>query len=499
MNYCIVQQAETGKVELPERTAYWSSSLRLDEDGVPFSQGPHGEVFRNVSSVAFSIGDRGIEYGLVDGCVPLDMTAKRQAAFAWLEKNAIQVGNALVWNYNYATQVNDLVVAENWPSAFSQAAVATRFLMAGCTTGDGKYLEIARDAARALLLPVSQGGVRSDDDGFVWFQEIPVPDQHAPFIVNAHLYSIFTLLVLDRYFPEENFRKAALAGLNSLERAFDTIDNGYWNRYDLRPRYSGVDFLIEAEGVHVRSLTLVQGETVSSVNFQEQRKRPSANIVWGDLGKAKDGEATAFGRRVFAQFILPEGRSFRPDLLDLPTRFVVEAECCNAVVKLYALGFRPELHEYVELKALERTRSGSTERIVFETGLRDFAWGQVAQEYIPFHADLMALIGRMTSKPDYLVRAVRWQNFHRNWLKDKAQGHPDLALRERRGFHPSAELAEGVASLMGKRLPHEVSEAELRSLIGSLAAAKSGKACEGADTEAARGSQKALLETLALD
>lgn len=497
--YCIARQETDGTVKLPAQTPYWNSSISFDESGLPFSKGPDQRTYRNVSSIALRISARGQEYGLVDGCVSLPMGKIQRAGLAWLEANALPLKDAIVWHYNYDTQVNDVVVSAGWPSAFAQAAVINRLLMAACTTHEQKYLDLARKAGKALLIPVSEGGLRSNNDNFVWFQEIPISDEHAPFILNAHLYSIFSLLLLDKHFPNDGFRDAALRGLDALDRALPTLDNGYWNRYDLRPRYPAANFRLDGGGHKIWSVSLTQGGKVSKIDFPTGKREPEGNSLWGNVNPSGDGNSLVFGEKVYAQFILLEGRIFDPALLRTPSRLVVAAECCGKKIKAYGFGFRPNLSEYYEAREIDRTPQGTLELISFETGMSDYAWGQVAQEYIPFHAELMGLISRLAARPNYLTYAYRWQNFHRNWLRDKDASRNGELLRERHVLTSADELGAALDKRFGRQPLHTVTKEELMDLVQDAVIARIGSACNNTTHNQACDLQQSFLSALALN
>ncbi|HEV2301195.1 MAG TPA: D-glucuronyl C5-epimerase family protein [Stellaceae bacterium] len=478
--FCIAPEADNGTVVLPAKTPYWHARLSRDSRGLLRRIAPNGAHFRNVSSVAFDIAQEGRDFGLADGCVPLPMTPHRTAGLDWAERHARDVHGAAVWAYDYDTQVNDVLLKAGWPSAFAQDAVVTRLLMAYCATGAQKYLDLARRGGKALLLPVGAGGVRSQNENFVWFQEIPIEDRYAPFIVNAHLYSIFTLLVLHRMSPGAGFAAAAKKGLRSLDAALPVIDDGYWNRYDLRPRYMAMNFLIRTHGAQLRSAVLSIGDAKSSIDRTTRIRHPAGNTIWN----ASDDNP----RRLALQFILPSLRRFDPSLLHAVGRLRVRVRCCVGRVGAYALGMRPGRNEYYKLERAGESRGGADQKFDFTTSLRDYSWGQVAPEYLPFDASLMALIARLTGRQDYLVYAYRWEDFYRNWRRGKGPAEAAPVLKTRFAYAPSPRLANHLARVFGYRLPGSVSEAQLRQAVESMPEGSAGPS-------AARIS---MLETLAL-
>lgn len=235
VSYCINRPDIFGKLVYPEPTPYWRGKPGTRPDGLPVMVGPNGEQFHNMSSIAMAAFTRSTK-PFEERCAEFQMTPVGGAALRYLNQNAKQIAKgALVWHYDYATQINDSVLDAGWPSAFSQSAIIQLLLLVNCKTGDASYADTARRAAAAFDISVSDGGLRSERPDLVWFQEVPLPDRHNPFIFNAHLYAVETLLLMHRLMGDNRYRDLAMKGIASIEKALPVIDTGNWNRYDLRP------------------------------------------------------------------------------------------------------------------------------------------------------------------------------------------------------------------------------------------------------------------------
>ncbi|WP_043240832.1 D-glucuronyl C5-epimerase family protein [Bosea sp. LC85] len=441
VSYCIAGQAASGTVHLPEKTAYWQSSQRLDEQGLPFSEAPDGSRFRNMSSVAFAMFSRDAR-SFEDACAAYQPDEKARAALAFFEQNAVEVGGgAVVWRYDYDTQINDVLLKAPWASAFGQAAIIERLLIHSCKTGEGRFAELARRAGKAFLLPVTLGGLRSENDQFVWFQEVPMPDRHNPFIVNAHLYSIQTLLLLDRHFPGEGFRPLAERGLQSFRAALGVIDNEYWNRYDLRPRYMAVDFQISGRG----SLRRIELRT-------------------GDSSELRTHDGLVLTRRpALISFSMRHGREFDPeqlrDALDLRFIFAGDGD-----VEVSVPGGRPGDIEFFRLASRVKGATGSGTTVDFSVSLGDLGWGQVAPEYLPFHAATLASIARSIGDKQLFLRALRWQIFADRHAKRISV----TGAQKRWPWADNADLAAAIWDKFGSMRPADVPDRKIRLLLLSL-------------------------------
>ncbi|WP_161783800.1 D-glucuronyl C5-epimerase family protein [Bosea sp. LC85] len=462
VSYCIAAQAASGLVDLPEKTPYWQATPRLDEQGLPFSEVPDGSRFRNVSSVAFAMLSRDTR-SFDDACAAYHPDEKARAALAFFERNAVEAGGgAVVWRYDYDTQINDVLLKAPWASAFGQAAAIERLLIHSCKTGEAGFAELARRAGKAFFLPVTLGGLRSENDQFVWFQEVPIPDRHNPFIVNAHLYSIRTLLLLDRHFPGEGFRLLAERGLQSFRSALSVIDNGYWNRYDLRPRYMAVNFQISGHGTLSRA-EMHDGD-VSEIDFGTRRRSPKANFFERKPGQQLTRDGLVLSERpILISFSTRHGREFDPkhlrDALDLRFTFAGDGD-----IQASSLGGRPGDIEFFRLAKGTKGAAGSDATVDFSVSLGDLGWGQVAPEYLPFHAATLASIARSIGDPQLFLRALRWQIF----ADRHADRSPSDGPRRRWHWTENPDLAAAVWEKFGTLRPEDIDESDIRLLVLSL-------------------------------
>lgn len=461
VRYCLAEQEASGAITLPGKTAYWQSRLEMDEQGLPVSVGPEGQRFRNPSSIAFAWFSRA-NTSFEEACRAYAPAQAGQAARAYLERTAVPIagGAAITWHYDYETQINDVLLRPPWASAFAQAAIVERLLLHHCKTGEAGYAELARQAGRAFTIPVSAGGVRSENEDFVWFQEVPLPDRHNPFIVNAHLYAVENLLRLDKLFPDEGFRALAEKGMRAFRRALPAIDTGDWTRYDLRPRYSPVTVRIEGAGL-LRAASLEArpgGREVQPVG----RGDGFATIATARL--PEQGLSLA-GKPFDIRLDMSFGREFSPGLLEVPLRLRLSFAGAAGEARVSVASARPGEVAFVQLpgvETLQRLPDGTS--LAAPVGLADLGWGQVAPEYIPFHAHLLAEIAHALGDPALFLRALRWELF--------ARRHGEAAARKEPGrrwpWTEDAELAAAVFARFGERRPAEIRDAELREVIAAL-------------------------------
>lgn len=460
VRYCIAAQQQSGRVVLPPETDYWGAPTRLDEAGLPYKQGRDGRQYRNASSIAFAMWPRDGRT-FAESCAQYEPRAVSLSALAYFRRTAVALRDgAVTWRYNYDTHANDALITGEWASAFAQAAIVERLLIHHCKTGDASALEMARRAGRAFAIPVTEGGVRSQDDAFVWFQEVPLPDRHNPFIVNAHLYAIQTLMLLDRSLPEEGFRALALRGLKSFRASLDAIDNGHWTRYDLRPRYTPVTFLLETAGV-VRSVQLRAGVDEARLSFLGDARGRKGNGFDRSAALVREGVGASARQGAFELwFSVRHGREFAPAILSAPVELSVMMAEPGQDVRIGALGARPGAIEFFELPRSGMVRAEHR----FAVSLADMGWGHVAAEYVPFHALLLASIATSLDDRDLFLRAIRWHQFSR---RNDGAGHA-TGLRRNWRWAEDSRIADAVWQRFKGVRPELIAEDDLRALVNGL-------------------------------
>ena len=169
--------------------------------------------------------------------------SKFQACIDWLAKNLKQKQNGLwVWEYNFDSTYNDITIKAPWSSAFAQAVGIQAFLVAYQKSGKAEYLELAKKAAKALFVPIAQGGFLFQHDNDIWFEEIPTPISNPSHILNGHMRTLLALKELADATHDSEIETYFKLGSDTLYRWLPLYDTGYWLRYDLNPKKSKLLF-----------------------------------------------------------------------------------------------------------------------------------------------------------------------------------------------------------------------------------------------------------------
>ena len=465
VSYCIVPQKDDGTIDLPDTTDYWQSVLAIGDDGVPYFKSPEGKRYYNMATIAFSIFGRNQKPFELQ-CKKFKIDSKQFNALQFVKENTVSINDqAIKWNYNYETNINDTILRPPWASAFSQAALIERLLLEDCKNGTTKNKKLILQAARAFAIPVTKGGLRSESDKFVWFQEVPLPDKHNPYIFNAHLYAIRILFILDRLFPGERFGALAEAGLKSALSVLEVIDTDYWNRYDLRPRYHAVNLRIDGPAT-IKSVTMTVEGKKSYILFSPITRKPSGNAFWGNSKiDEQQGGVVLDSDKLMLQMILPVGRDFDPAMIRKPISLEVVTASSGHSIKLSTLSARPGEVEFFKMDAKSTVRRDNGLVYSYDLHFHDFNWGQTAKEYVPFHADQISIIGKLTRRNYLVTLGVRWAMFYQRFLNTPPQAG---LVRQRTAYKRDLLLESAVSKAFVNYLPTEIRAEQVKSLVERL-------------------------------
>ena len=100
------------------------------------------------------------------------------------------------YNFNFSANpaINDL--KGPWYSGLAQANVLTLSLMMQDLTGDASWRRYGRETFESFLVPRSNGGFATRENGFLWFEEYPT--QPPTSVLNGHLEALIGLSIWGR-------------------------------------------------------------------------------------------------------------------------------------------------------------------------------------------------------------------------------------------------------------------------------------------------------------
>jgi hypothetical protein len=429
---------DDGAFIMPPNVDFWTAEQSVDEHGISYFKSKDGKPLYNVSTVAFQAMASQSSYPELnlDTLVgdKTELSERQKKAFEWLADNSIELPNgSRTWHYNFPLNYNNMLITSSWPSAFAQAAVIHAYLVAHRISADRAWLDDAKKAALAFELPADRGGLSSWLQGLPFFEEVPLPEGKSPHILNGHLYSVVILGKLFEATRDSRIGALYEKGNTLAQRLLLKFDQGYWTRYDLRPRFYDVPFQLtpsrDAETIIERIAIRAPNGTEIGLDLTAKNKRAGkGKAVYGPGW----GKTTRTGTRLssvgsFSQIYLPT--ESLDDYLG-NDRYVVDIIYegrRDAPPTLAILGFRQDVREYYELPIAEVRARGTQYLARYNLEMHDLQWSYLQEYYVDWHSRLMEELASMTGDHFYYVTALRWQNYIENYRGAQADQRQRLA------------------------------------------------------------------------
>lgn len=190
----------------------------LDVHGIPIVRYPFG-VYRNPSTVA--------QWGLQEhtlACLGRGRARRHRAsalrAARWLANTQTRGGG---WQYGFVFHEGpSITLRPPWVSALAQGQAISLLVRVYDETGRRRLLSAARRGLRPFLRTYDRGGVRSDWDGHVWYEEYPAPN--ANHVLNGYELALIGLHDLAPRSPLA--QRLFDDGVRSLVFAISEFDGG---------------------------------------------------------------------------------------------------------------------------------------------------------------------------------------------------------------------------------------------------------------------------------
>lgn len=152
-------------------------------------------------------------------------------AAEWLVDNIhVNSDGAGFWHYEFDFYAYNL--RKPWFSALAQAQGISLLLRAYKESGNNEFMLVAEQACKAMLKPVSEGGLLLRHNGNVFLEEV-VADRPTA-ILDGLIFAIFGLN--DYCIVKKNDHHAAQVlreCIDTIARLLPDYDLGYWSRADL--------------------------------------------------------------------------------------------------------------------------------------------------------------------------------------------------------------------------------------------------------------------------
>lgn len=184
-----------------------------------------------------------LAYAGIDDPLNIRDENKFRKCIDWLSKNLKEKENGIyTWEYHFDSTYNDISIKAPWSSAFAQATGIQALIAAYKQLGKTEYLDLAKNAAKILFVPLEKGGFLFQKENDIWFEEIPVPIDNPGHILNGHMRVLLALKELADVTQDSEIESYFKRGMDTLYRWLPLFDSGYWFRYDLNPKKSELLF-----------------------------------------------------------------------------------------------------------------------------------------------------------------------------------------------------------------------------------------------------------------
>jgi hypothetical protein len=391
--YAINERTESGALAPANASVYKAMRSGEDPDGVVCLVSEDGRRYYHPFNVATeALADNGtegtaglyLEQIIQNNLVP---TSRQLSAIKWLVDNKRELpSGGLTWSYPLPLYYSTFTLQPGWPSAFSQARIIHALIYAARTLGKSEYLKLALSAAKAYSTPVNDGGLLDAVDGLPFYEEVPVPDEHSPHILNGHLYSVVALYDLANESGDTSVKSLATQGEKSIKNIAGYYDAGYWTKYDLVPRVTNMTFLVRGIGGPVK----VETATISSTTGD---KRPLTLV-------SVAGVDSIFSANLPGPVFINNART--------SPYYKVNLKYTGDLHGIAIAGMRPEVNEYYKLKRDSDTVSGSG---TFSLPSQYVSDSSLSRLYQRWHSRLMKRIGEITGDAWYADVAGRWMAY----------------------------------------------------------------------------------------
>lgn len=148
----------------------------------------------------------------------------------WLMRSSIDRGDYMVFHYDYPEST--YLLRPPWRSALAEAYSGMFLVVHGKSKGDQQFIDCGAKHLRSLTIPVSEGGLKSDNST-VFLEYVDYEkNRRFPIVLNGHLYCMITLLRACVMLGIPEFRVAFDQALSELGKVLPLFDGSFFTYYD---------------------------------------------------------------------------------------------------------------------------------------------------------------------------------------------------------------------------------------------------------------------------
>lgn len=191
-------------------------------------------------------------------------------AMEWIKSHYVEVGDAILWNYDYDGEYEGNILKAPWHSSYGQSYVILSLVQWFFYTKEEEYERLLEKAIKGLVLPIEEGGCLNYDKNGIWFEEII--GENITHIFNAHLISLIALIKVKEYttftWVEEYIEK----GLNCFYSYANQMDTGINSAYDRKKRYDCFWQIVPEDSgrnIFIKEVSIIDDEKEHSLDLSK--------------------------------------------------------------------------------------------------------------------------------------------------------------------------------------------------------------------------------------
>ncbi len=197
-----------------------SIEIKLDENGIPITLYPDLGPQRNPANIA----QQGLVY-LNEGKRELFLNTAD-----WFVENASRRDDFVVWEYKFSW--NSYNMTPPWISAMAQGLGVEVLGHAYNIAGKSIYIVYAKEALKAFLVPIKEGGVRVDTGNGWWYEEYADFGGRNQRVINGMIYALQGVYNFWLITGDEQAKIVFDKGIIALKENLSSYDALGWSYYD---------------------------------------------------------------------------------------------------------------------------------------------------------------------------------------------------------------------------------------------------------------------------
>jgi len=221
-----------------ERYVENQSRMSLDENGVLIFDygsafGGAGKVHNTtfIATYALSLFE---DYLISSDPKHLDQL-NRQVDFLLANYEERDYHGAKFWVWSLPFPNDKYKAPAGWISALAQGRILSLFAQMYKLTGKQIHAEAAEKAYNAFLVPMTQGGVTTYDNGVHWLEEVASNDIPSGKILNGHISAVGGIWTYAKNLDLPHAMEFAKRAAQAVSRDIETFDAKFLSYYSLYP------------------------------------------------------------------------------------------------------------------------------------------------------------------------------------------------------------------------------------------------------------------------